>query len=128
MSFLSERWQKSNVCDSTLCFVRWLFFVCRTTFSNGYTNHITNIPNKKLPITYDTLFPRYAIAGDITNITTNIPTNNKALIHNGDTTHHQDQSIYPVSFNPMNKIVSNPVNPIPLELLLLLLITYLSLS
>jgi hypothetical protein len=31
----------------------------------------------------------------------------------GDNTHHQDQSIKLVSFRAMNKIVKNPVKPIP---------------
>ena len=40
--------------------------------------------------------------------------------HIGDNTHSQDQSMYSVSFNPMNKTVSKPKNPIPpLELLLI---------
>jgi hypothetical protein len=34
-------------------------------------------------------------------------------IHSGENTHHHDQSIYPVSFNPMNRIVSKPQKPIP---------------
>ena len=31
----------------------------------------------------------------------------------GDKTHHHDQLMKPVSFNPMNKIVNNPTNPTP---------------
>ena len=33
-------------------------------------------------------------------------------IANGDNTQNHDHSIYPVSFNPMNNIVSNPKNPV----------------
>jgi len=43
-----------------------------------------------------------------------------ADIHNGDNTHHQLQVMYPVSFNPINKIVSIPENPIPLDVDLLI--------
>ena len=49
---------------------------------------------------------------------TNINNPRIAPIHSGDKTHHQDQLIYPVSFNTINTIVKSPVNPIPeLELL-----------
>lgn len=34
-------------------------------------------------------------------------------IHNGDNTHHHDQSILPISFRVMNTIVRSPQNPIP---------------
>ena len=34
-------------------------------------------------------------------------------IHIGDNTHHHDKLIYPVSFRPMKRTVSNPVKPIP---------------
>ena len=34
-------------------------------------------------------------------------------IHVGDSTHHQDQSMNPVSFSTINAMVSSPVNPIP---------------
>jgi len=34
--------------------------------------------------------------------------------HRGASTHHQDQLITSVNFNPMNKIASNPKNPMPL--------------
>lgn len=43
----------------------------------------------------------------------------------GANTVHQDQDIWPVNFNPINKIVSNPKNPIPPLLELLLLLTFL---
>lgn len=46
-----------------------------------------------------------------------------AIIHIGDRTHHHDQSITFPSFNPMNRMVNTPVNPIPLELLFELPIT-----
>ena len=39
----------------------------------------------------------------------------KALIHRGDSTHHQDQLMYPVSLRPINNTVSKPVNPMPPE-------------
>jgi hypothetical protein len=39
--------------------------------------------------------------------------NNNAVIQIGDKTHIQDQVIYPVNFNPMNNIVSNPTKPNP---------------
>lgn len=35
-----------------------------------------------------------------------------ALIHNGDSTHHHDQLILPVSLRPMNSRVSKLENPI----------------
>jgi hypothetical protein len=35
-----------------------------------------------------------------------------AEIHRGDNTHHHDHDTLPVSFKPMNKIVSKPTNPI----------------
>lgn len=33
--------------------------------------------------------------------------------HKGDKTQNHDQSIYPVNFRPMNRMVSIPKNPIP---------------
>jgi hypothetical protein len=36
---------------------------------------------------------------------------NRALIHRGDRTHHQDQLIKPVSFRPINRIVTIQRNP-----------------
>lgn len=35
----------------------------------------------------------------------------------GDNIHHHDQSIYSVNFNTIKTTVNNPVNPIPLLLL-----------
>lgn len=35
------------------------------------------------------------------------------LIQSGDSTHHHDHEMYPVSFSAMNKIVSKPVKPMP---------------
>lgn len=35
------------------------------------------------------------------------------LIHIGDSTQNHDQSMYPVSFKAMNRIVSKPTKPIP---------------
>jgi len=55
----------------------------------------------------------------MTQQTMNIPIhksteqNIAAGIHNGDNTHHHDQAIYPVNFNVIKTIVSNPVKPIP---------------
>lgn len=37
-------------------------------------------------------------------------------IHSGDNTHNYDQSMLPVNFRPINKIVSKPANSIPPEL------------
>jgi len=37
-------------------------------------------------------------------------------IHNGDKTHNQDHVMQPVSFKPMNRTVSKPQKPTPLEL------------
>jgi hypothetical protein len=34
-------------------------------------------------------------------------------IHSGERTHSQDQLIYPVSFNPINRMVNIPAKPIP---------------
>lgn len=34
-------------------------------------------------------------------------------IQSGDNTHHQDQSICPVNFNPMKRTVNNVPSPIP---------------
>ena len=39
----------------------------------------------------------------------------RKVIHKGDNTHHQDQSIVPTNLRIINTIVSNPVNPIPPE-------------
>jgi len=39
------------------------------------------------------------------------------VIHNGDRTHIQLQVIILANFNPINKIVNSPMNPIPEELL-----------
>jgi hypothetical protein len=39
----------------------------------------------------------------------------RALIHRGDSTHHQLQVIWPVSFRPMKRTVSRPGKPMPLE-------------
>ena len=39
----------------------------------------------------------------------------RAEIQRGDSTHHQDQVICPVSFSPINRTVSRPGNPIPEE-------------
>jgi hypothetical protein len=36
-------------------------------------------------------------------------------IHNGDSTHHHDQSIFPVNFRTINKIARTPQIPIPCE-------------
>jgi hypothetical protein len=49
------------------------------------------------------------------------------LIHKGESTHSQLQSMLPVSFRPMNKTVNSPLNPIPLELLvdLVLILVFL---
>jgi hypothetical protein len=45
-----------------------------------------------------------------------------ADIHNVESTHHHDQSIFPISFSVINTIVSNPTKPIPpLELVELVL-------
>jgi hypothetical protein len=41
----------------------------------------------------------------------------------GDNTQNQDQVMKPVSFKTMNTMVNKPVNPIPLDELLELLIT-----
>ncbi len=37
------------------------------------------------------------------------------LIQAGDNTHNHDQLITPVNFNAINRMVNNPVKPIPLE-------------
>ena len=37
------------------------------------------------------------------------------LIQMGDSTHHQDQSIFPINLRTMNTMVSKPLNPMPLE-------------
>ena len=42
-----------------------------------------------------------------------------ADIHIGDRTHSQFHEITPVNFNTMNTIVSSPVNPIPVVVVLL---------
>jgi len=42
---------------------------------------------------------------------------------NGDNTQNHDQVMKPVSFKTMNTMVNKPVNPIPLDELLELLIT-----
>lgn len=42
---------------------------------------------------------------------------------NGDNTQNHDQLINPVSFSTMNTMVNKPVNPIPLDELLELLIS-----
>ena len=47
---------------------------------------------------------------------------NNAEIKIGDNTHTHDQAILPVNFKTINTIVRSPVNPIPLELELELLI------
>jgi len=39
----------------------------------------------------------------------------KRLIHIGDSTHHQDQLMCPVSLRPINNTVSKPGNPMPPE-------------
>ena len=39
----------------------------------------------------------------------------RKVIHKGDNTHHQDQSILPINLRIINTIVSNPENPIPPE-------------
>jgi hypothetical protein len=39
----------------------------------------------------------------------------KIEIQIGDRTHHHDQSICPVNFRQINKMVSKPPNPMPLE-------------
>jgi len=39
----------------------------------------------------------------------------RALIHSGDSTHHQDQLMCPVSLRPINNTVSKPGNPMPPE-------------
>jgi len=44
----------------------------------------------------------------------------RALIHKGDSTHHQDQLMYPVSLRPINNTVSKPGNPMPPEVEVLL--------
>lgn len=46
-------------------------------------------------------------------ITENIIIANAKGIQIGDNTHNQDQSITPVNFSAINRIASNPVNPIP---------------
>lgn len=47
----------------------------------------------------------------------NITINKARVIHNGDNTHHHDQSIHLVSFNTINAIVRMPEKPMPPELL-----------
>ena len=42
-------------------------------------------------------------------------------IKGGDNTHHHDQSMTLVSFNPIKRMVNIPVKPIPLEFLVLLI-------
>ena len=42
-------------------------------------------------------------------------------IHNGLNIHHQDHVIILVNFNAMNSIVSNPANPIPLDVFVILI-------
>ena len=37
-------------------------------------------------------------------------------IHDGDSTHNQDHLIYPANFNPINRMVNIPQNPILDEL------------
>ena len=59
-----------------------------------------------------------------------IPAPIKNDIHSGDRTHHQDQSIFPVNFNPtkrtVNRATNTPVKPTPPELpLSLIYITFL---
>lgn len=64
----------------------------------------------------------------LTSKTINAITKIKSIIavhiHKGLNTHHHDQSIYLVSFNPINNMVNKPKNPIPLfdEPVLLILI------
>ena len=45
-----------------------------------------------------------------------IPTTTVNGIHRGDKTHTQDHVTYLVNLSPMNKIVNNPANPMPLLL------------
>ena len=49
-----------------------------------------------------------------------------AEIHTGESTHHQDQLIIPVSFSTIKATVKRPVNPIPLLLDELLLAIFFS--
>lgn len=55
-----------------------------------------------------------------TNNKINTTINNEIQI--GDNTHTHDQAILPVNFKTINTIVSSPVNPIPPELEVVLLI------
>src|SRR3982751_149687 len=43
-------------------------------------------------------------------------------IQSGESTHHHDQSMYPVNLRPMNRTVRRPVKPTPPPLLLLVLL------
>ena len=52
----------------------------------------------------------------------NIDIVTRKVPHNGDVTAHQDQSIYPISFNAMNTIVIRPKNPIPPDAVVVVLL------
>ena len=45
-------------------------------------------------------------------------------IHIAANTIHHDHAIYPINLRAMSTIVSNPKNPIPLDVLSLLILTY----
>ena len=62
------------------------------------------------------------------NITRNTKTNiittdiaNSADIQIGEVTHHQDQSMFPVSFNTKNTMNNTPGSPIPFDVLFFIL-------
>lgn len=72
-----------------------------------------------------------AIAAIIKATNDTIPTNNKIakniakLIHNGDNTHHHDQSITPVNFRIINISNSPPEKSIDTVLFVLLIFIFL---
>lgn len=58
------------------------------------------------------IYSYYLFIASTNNISNPITANNPILIQIGDKTQNQLQEMYPVSFSPMNKIVSSPTNPI----------------
>lgn len=83
--------------------------VCQFRHPCVYRTSATSSPVRRGVVDPELNQFRVTIASATTTTITPIPD----VIITGDITHHHDQSMTPVSFKAMNKIVSAPVNPSP---------------
>ena len=88
-----------------------------------YLLNFSDISSLVLPLSASIIPQIRNIKNEIKNTPNKIP----AGIQNGDVTHHQDQSIFPVSFNTKNTMNNTPGSPIPFDVLFFILCFFIKL-